>query len=210
MACCGRPCEHCLRRSVCPPGSGRTTRPMQHRLICAGTTRCIAAPCCFGCATRLSACCRIRIEQRDQVVYQRSLIATHRSHCHGRAWPGHPRLPHLRRPIDVGGRPKPGHGSRRIAPVIINEVWYVPRRHPRGGGYRTATQAAWMLACASMTQSTMSHCRAASARAIAVRRLAGCRSDSVAPNAVDRCRAGATIPAPHAASSAGHDGVLRR
>jgi hypothetical protein len=36
--------------------------------------------------------------------YQRSLIAIHRSHCHGRAWPG--------------------DDSRGNARVIINELWY--------------------------------------------------------------------------------------
>ncbi len=48
-------------------------------------------------------------------LYQRPLRATHRSHCHGRACPDHPRLPRLRRPKDVGGRAKPGHDSRGSA-----------------------------------------------------------------------------------------------
>ena len=37
-------------------------------------------------------------ESRHAALDQRWLIATHRSHCHGRAWPCHPRLPRLRRP----------------------------------------------------------------------------------------------------------------
>lgn len=55
---------------------------------------------------------------------QRSLIASHRSHRHGRAWAGHPRLPRLRWPKDVGGRATRGHDSRGNAWVIINERWY--------------------------------------------------------------------------------------
>ena len=40
----------------------------------------------------------------QHAYYHRSLKATHRSHCDGRAWPG--------------------HHSRRNAWVVINEVWY--------------------------------------------------------------------------------------
>ena len=56
-------------------------------------------------------------ESRHAALDQRWLIATDRSHCHGRAWPCHPRLPRLRRPKDVVAGPSPAmtvgatHGS---------------------------------------------------------------------------------------------------
>src|SRR5580693_8528504 len=41
--------------------------------------------------------------------------------CHGRAWPGHPRLSHAWTIQDVGGRAKPGHDTGRVG---FNDAWY--------------------------------------------------------------------------------------